>query len=70
MKSITTPNGAPKFQLEDRVRYIGLDGDGTGTIASVEVDSYGTVWYGVRWDDDDPQDELSTDCHEKYLAHA
>jgi hypothetical protein len=59
---------APKYQLEDRVQYIGEDG--LGTIASIEVDDYGTAWYGVRWDYDDPQAELFTDCHEKYLELA
>jgi hypothetical protein len=61
----------PKYQLEDRVRFMDSCGDGgTGTVASVEVDNYGTAWYGVRWDDDDPTIELVTDCDEKYLRTA
>lgn len=63
MQSIT-----PKYELEDRVRFVDSCGEGsTGTVASVEVDNYGTAWYGVRWNDDDPEIELVTDCPEKNL---
>lgn len=62
MQSIT-----PKYEIGTGVRWTDACGDGdTGEVASVEI-AYGTVWYGVRWDDDDPTIELVTDCPEKNL---